>query len=121
MKQYADPKDMLPLSPLVFHLMLSLLDGELHGYGMNKAIETRTEGEISLEAGSLYHTLQRMVKGGLIRDSEEQLGGNSRRRHNYRMTEFGYLVLEAEEQRLNKMLGYLVAAKKSKSGRGGGA
>lgn len=121
MKQYADPKDMLPLSPLVFHLLLSLLDGDLHGYGMNKAIEMRTEGEISLEAGSLYHTLQRMVTGGLIRGPEEPSGEDGRRRRNYRMTEFGHRVLEAEEQRLKKMLGYLVAAKKSESGNGGGA
>jgi DNA-binding PadR family transcriptional regulator len=62
-----------------------------------------------------------MVKGGLIKESEEPSGEDSERRRNYRITEFGYRVLDAEERRLKKMLGYLMAAKKSKSRSGKGA
>ena len=44
----------LPLRPVDFHILLVLTDGELHGYGIVKEIEARSEGRIRLEPGNLY-------------------------------------------------------------------
>ena len=47
-------EDALPLKPIDFHILLVLTDGALHGYGMVKEIEARSEGRIRLEPGNKY-------------------------------------------------------------------
>ena len=49
----APPIDRLPLSVPAFHILLSLVDQDLHGYAIIKDIETRTEGEVRLTASTL--------------------------------------------------------------------
>ena len=43
----------LPLTPLSFHILLTLVDAERHGYGIMKEIEQRTEGLMSPATGPL--------------------------------------------------------------------
>lgn len=56
-----------------------------------------------------------MVYAGLISDLEERSTEPNEKRRYDKMTEFGYRVLEAEEQRLKKMLEHLVAVKRNKN------
>ena len=37
------PDDLLPLPPATFHILVSLADGERHGYAIIQDVEARTE------------------------------------------------------------------------------
>ncbi len=41
------------LTPIGFEVLLTLMSGPQHGYGIKLDIETRTEGELSLGSGTL--------------------------------------------------------------------
>ncbi len=90
-----DPRDLLPLKPADFHILLALSQGPLHGYGIMKSVARESEGEVRLELGSLYRLLARLLDLGLIA-AEESEG----RKRDYALTAFGKRVLEAEARRL---------------------
>jgi DNA-binding PadR family transcriptional regulator len=48
-----NPAELLPLPPVTFHLLLSLIDGERHGYAIIQDVEARTGGAPSWRAISL--------------------------------------------------------------------
>ena len=93
---------LLPLKPQDYHILLVLLDKERHGYGMVKEIERQTDGQIKLEAGNLYRSVRRLIKQGLLEESERRPAPESddERRRYYGITEFGREVLAAETERL---------------------
>ena len=90
-----DPRDLLPLKPADFHILLALAEGPMHGYGIMKAVERESAGEVRLELGSLYRLLGRLLDLGMV-EAEEPRG----RRRDYALTPFGKRVLEAEARRL---------------------
>lgn len=101
-----DPAAVLPLTPTVFHILLALADGEKHGYAIMQEVEARTAGAMRLGPGTLYGSIQRMLKDGLIAEVRDRAGtahGDERRRY-YRLTGFGQRVLQAEAQRLEDMV-----------------
>ena len=57
---------MLPLPPHLFHVLLALRDGPMHGYGIKKAVRERSEGRIMLDAGGLYRLIARLAEHGAI-------------------------------------------------------
>jgi DNA-binding PadR family transcriptional regulator len=91
----SDPRDLLPLKPGDFHILLALSQGPLHGYGIMKSVTRESEGEVRLELGSLYRLPARLLDLGLI--AAEASEG---RRRDYALTPFGKRVLEAEARRL---------------------
>lgn len=91
-----DPSRHLPLTPALFHVLLSLADGQKHGYGILKEVAERTDGRIELSTGTLYGIVKRLLADGLIRDSV--LGSTDRRRA-YRLTALGRKVALAEAER----------------------
>jgi len=89
-EEVRDPRDLLPLTPAVLHVLLALADDERHGYGIMKEVEALTGGETRLGPGTLYGSIKRMLADGLIEESEERPDpelDDGRRRY-YRMTEF---------------------------------
>jgi DNA-binding PadR family transcriptional regulator len=101
-----DPAALLPLTPTVFHILLALADGEKHGYAIMQEVEARTDGAMRLGPGTLYGSIQRMLKDGLIVEVRDRSGtshGDERRRY-YRLTGFGQRVLRAEAQRLEDLV-----------------
>jgi DNA-binding PadR family transcriptional regulator len=96
-----DPNDYLPLTPALFHVLLSLTDGEKHGYAIIKEIEERTSGTVRLSTGTLYGIVKRLLQDGWIRDS---VLGSTERRRAYRLTAFGRKVAEAEADRLRELV-----------------
>lgn len=107
-----DPRDLLPLTALTFHVLLALADGDRHGYGILKEVSDRTDGQMELETGTLYAALKRMREERLIEVipvSERSADEDSRRR-TYRLTTFGMQVLQAESERLTQLVS--VAIKK---------
>ncbi len=92
----------LPLTDLALNIMLTLSDGEQHGYAMIKAIELR--GRRPLRSGTLYAGLQRLLAARLVRESQPPSEAGDRRRRYYAMTELGEQVLRAEMIRLAELL-----------------
>ena len=98
--------DLLPLPPATFHILLSLADGERHGYGIMREVTDRTDGGVRLGAGTLYGALKRLLEGGLVAESDERADpamGEERRRY-YRLTPFGRAVARAEARRLEALV-----------------
>jgi DNA-binding PadR family transcriptional regulator len=96
----------LPLTPVSFEILLALAAGEQHGYAVMLDIEQRTEGRISLHAGSLYRALNRLLEGGLIKELDErpEPQNDDERRRYYRLTPKGLAVARGEAQRLEQQV-----------------
>ena len=100
------PRDLLPLTPAVMHILLALADEERHGYGIMKEVEGRSAGEMRLGPGTLYGAIKRMLADGLIEESAERpdAGLDDQRRRYYRITSFGREVAGAEAERLEGLV-----------------
>ncbi len=103
MKQH--DKGRLPLSTPVFHVLLSLTERELHGYGIIQDIERRTDGEVKLSTSTLYGAIKRMMRDGLVERSDERPDPavDDERRRYYRITEFGRDVARYEARRIERL------------------
>src|SRR4030095_11345627 len=100
------PRDFLPRTPAVLHILLALADGEQHGYAVAQAVEALTDGTVRMGPGTLYGSIGRMVASGLIEESTRvrSRGGDCERRRFYRMTALGRRVLESETDRLARVV-----------------
>jgi DNA-binding PadR family transcriptional regulator len=87
-----------PLTPAVFAILLSLAAGDRHGYAMMKDARRPEGGGLAMGPGTLYGTLERLMRDGLVVESE--ISDNERRRY-YRLTDAGRLALGAELIRLD--------------------
>jgi DNA-binding PadR family transcriptional regulator len=93
-------EDIAPLTPAVFHVLLVLADGDLHGYAIMRAVEKATAPAIKMGPGTIYGSLQRMEEAGLVEDRGATDDG---RRRLYGMTERGRSALMAESTRLTRL------------------
>ena len=96
------PESFLPLTPAVFNIMLALADGEKHGYGIMLEVETNTQGKVKMGPGTLYGSIKRLLKAGLIEESDERPDPelDDQRRIYYRLTGLGERVIHLEAERL---------------------
>lgn len=101
-----DPQSWLPLTQPAFHVLLALVDGEKHGYAILKEIRRRTGGRVKLNVSTLYGVIQRLEKGGLIRESDERPDPalDDERRRYFAIAGLGRQVLEAELARFEDAL-----------------
>ncbi|MFI9628080.1 PadR family transcriptional regulator [Streptomyces sp. NPDC052042] len=84
-----------------YFILVALMDGPLHGYGIIKAAEQATDGRLRIAVGTLYGALERMERSGLIvTDREEIVDGRARRYH--RLTHDGAEALGREAQRMQQ-------------------
>jgi len=95
--------DLLPLTHVVYHLLLSLSQATRHGYGIIKDVSERTGGRLELEAGTLYAAIKRLRDDGLITETEGPRDADARRRY-YDLTPLGRRVLRAESERLEELV-----------------
>src|ERR1044072_6922363 len=105
-KERVDPEKLLPLTSSVFHILLALSDGDLHGYGIMQEAAEHSGGQIRLGPGTLYGAIKRLVGNGLIVEADERPDPelDDERRRYYRLTDFGQQVLKAEVQRISNMV-----------------
>ena len=96
-----DPGSDLPLTSAVFHSLLSLAQGEKHGYAIIIEVGERTAGEIRLRTGTLYTAIRRLLDQELIRETDS---GDDRRR-TYQLLPLGRDVARAEGARLKRLVG----------------
>ncbi len=92
-----DSKQELLKGTLDMLILQALSEGAMHGYGVARWIEERTEGTLMIEEGSLYPALYRMEKRGWV-ESEWGASENNRRARFYEMTDTGQKQLEDETQ-----------------------
>jgi DNA-binding PadR family transcriptional regulator len=106
MKDTRNPNALLPLTPALFHVLLSLADGDKHGYAIMKEVARLTDGGVILSAGTLYGILRRLVSDGLVVEKSERPAPelDDERRRYYHLTEFGRSVAQAEAERLEDVL-----------------
>jgi DNA-binding PadR family transcriptional regulator len=101
-----NPSSFLPLRPDVFTILLVLLDGDCHGYGMIKAAEERQGRKGQLQPGALYRLLKQLLDGGMVEQAplDETPAGSDERRRYYRITPFGRQVAAAEARRMAELV-----------------
>ena len=89
-----------------FHILLSLVGAEQHGYGIMQEVLERTNGKVRLWPATLYGSLKRLIGDGLIAESDERPVADldDARRRYYKLTRLGRTVLELECERLQEML-----------------
>ena len=95
-----DPRDHLPLAPRDLLILAVLAEGPLHGYGLIKAVEARSQSGVLLDPANLYRVLRRMTALGWIRPVEEV----EDRRRTYAITVDGRTLLAEELGRLERLL-----------------
>ncbi len=99
-----DPRDVLPLSPPVYHILLALGTEVGHGYAIMQAFDDLTGGEGQLLPGTLYATLSRMVETGLLEETPPPDPDADARRRYYRVTPWGRAVAAAESNRMRLLV-----------------
>ena len=96
------PESFVPLTAVVFEILLALAGRDLHGYEVMREVEQRTGGKLLLYPGTLYRALHRLLTEGLVEEMEERPDPSldDERRRYYRLTRLGHAVASAEARRL---------------------
>lgn len=87
----------VPMTETGFYILLCLGE-ENHGYGIIQRVEQLTGGEIRLSPGTMYGSLSKMERDGLIEFVCEK-----EKRKLYRLTALGRQVLELETRRVSRL------------------
>ena len=77
-------------------ILKALMHGEMHGYGIAKRIQQLADDVLTVEEGSLYPALQRLVQQGWL-DAQWGISDNHQRARFYTLTRAGQKQLEVEE------------------------
>lgn len=97
---------LLPLPPATFHILVSLAEGDRHGYAILQEVEERTAGEVSLSVATLYRNIHRMLEQGLVVEVRERPAAelDDERRRYYRITPLGIAAARAEARRYSQLV-----------------
>ena len=87
----------VPMTETAFYILLGL-EKPNHGYGIVQMVEKMTAGEIRLAPGTMYGSLSKMERDGLIEFVREE-----EKRKLYRLTALGRQVLELETRRISRL------------------
>lgn len=93
-------KKYLPMTETAYYILISLNEPK-HGYGIMQHVEELTNGRIKIGAGTMYGSLSRMEKEGLITSVAEE-----NRKKIYEISEKGKIVLKLELTRLEELLNH---------------
>ena len=69
-------EELLPLSDGMFYILLSLSEGQRHGYGIMKEVKEKTNNRVRIGPGTLYRSLEKMLEAGLVEDIENHPEAN---------------------------------------------
>ncbi len=96
-------RQLLPLTPAVFFILLALADCEKHGYAIMQDVKILSDGQVNMGPGTLYTTIQRLLDLALIEETTDSKREEGRRRY-YQLTEAGKILLETEIGRMHSLL-----------------
>jgi DNA-binding PadR family transcriptional regulator len=92
------------LSNVAVEILVSLLQGEKHGYAIKLDVEDRIGDGFLLGSGSLYQALQRLERRGYIAEVKNAPTPDARRGRVYRIERAGKNALRAELTRMDRVL-----------------
>lgn len=93
----------LPAASL--HIVLALLDGELHGYAVMQRVAELSDGAVKMGPGTLYGTLNRLVADGLVVETTDRADRDEpERRRYYELSASGRSVALVELARLRTLV-----------------
>ena len=99
-----DEPNTSPLSTQVFHILLSLVDDDLHGYAIIQDVAERPGGEVTLTASTLYAAIKRLLDSGWIEETtQRRRADDDPRRRYYHLTAAGRQRARIEAQRLERL------------------
>ena len=87
----------VPMTESGFYILLCLQQPQ-HGYGISQQVRQMTDGELIISAGTMYGTLSKMEKDGLIAFQREE-----EKRKIYQITELGKEILNLELKRIERL------------------
>lgn len=90
-------KKYVPMTETAFYILLSLTEPR-HGYGIVKHVEEISNSRIRLGSGTVYGTLTKMQKDGII-----TVFADEERKTVYEVTEIGKKLITAEIDRLKEL------------------
>ena len=101
------------MRPIEFEILLSLASEPRHGYAIILDIEARREGSISVETGTLYRALQRLVEQEFVTPTEPRRASESddERRRYYAITSAGRHAAAEEASRMAALVDSARAAR----------
>jgi len=94
----------LPLSTPTYAVLITLGRNSMHGLGIIEAFESSTGQQSTLLPGSLYNTMARMMKQGLLDEVDAPEGERDGRKRYYHATDLGIAVAAAETARLRALI-----------------
>ena len=87
----------IPMTETAFYILFCLQKPN-HGYGIVQMVEKMTEGAIRLAPGTMYGSLSKMEKDGVIKFIKEK-----DKRKIYEITELGLEILNIELNRIKRL------------------
>jgi DNA-binding PadR family transcriptional regulator len=87
----------VPMTETAFYILFCLQKPN-HGYGIVQMVEKMTEGKIRLAPGTMYGSLSKMEKDGVIQFTKEE-----DKRKIYEITELGREILKIELNRITRL------------------
>lgn len=87
----------VPMTESGFYILFCLQRPQ-HGYGIGQQVRQMTGGELVISPGTMYGTLSKMEKDGLIAFAREE-----EKRKLYQLTPLGEEILQLELRRIERL------------------
>ena len=87
----------VPMTESGFYILYCLQVPQ-HGYGISQQVKRMTDGALTISAGTMYGTLSKMEKDGLIAFYSEE-----DKKKLYRLTDLGREILDLEISRIERL------------------
>ncbi|MDE6004356.1 MAG: PadR family transcriptional regulator [Oscillospiraceae bacterium] len=87
----------IPMTETGFYILFCLQE-ETHGYGITQKVKKLTDNQVIITAGTMYGSLSKMEKDGLIYFVREE-----EKRKIYYITELGREILQLEIDRIKRL------------------
>jgi len=111
MKAAKSKNELLP-GTLEMLVLKTLSIGPMHGYGIAQHLQVISADVLTIEEGSLYPALQRMLVKRWV-SAEWKISANNRRARVYTLTSAGRKQLGIEESRFSQMFGAIMRVMKT--------
>jgi len=99
-----EPGKFLPLHPLEFQILLSVIDGTAHAYRIVQQVEERQPDWSRILPTNMYRRIWRLAELGLINEVQDEATSESRSRKYFEISPLGRDVAAAEAERLRHLL-----------------
>lgn len=87
----------VPMTETAFYILFALQE-ERHGYDITQKTKDMTDGQVIISPGTMYGTLSKMEKDGLIAFVREE-----NKRKIYHITDLGQQILNLELVRIERL------------------